>query len=864
MNNKAVFIFIIFQLIWSKSLISQKMIVYDEIKNSELIFKFSPYEKDNSLPNYFISSMAHSQSKMRSYYNYKITSRIHANITKQKSNYYNIEIDIDSLKIIGDFNFKGFDFSRIVLPQQIQLSYQLIEINNNETMDFNVDLDIAKKSFYHIERTYVDSTHHGAYKLDNERLTYKFGAIQKTNFDSAILLIDRYYSEGERLLKIQEDLSELETEDIDKIKLQNIDLKYIIKKINKISLPNYASKLSLEIIDPAGYFVLYRKLNSQIPILQKQFTQNITNLDSLFYLKGIKLKENELVDNAKLYFNKSLNEDSNFMPSLYQLALIDFENNDLSQAKNKLNRILEINPNNNNYNDLANNIYLAMLKKGNDWNDEENYNEGLKILTEAQIFCDKNKNIISCDISQKTSITAAKYGMYTSFLSIAGAAMQRGRLDMTEDYLNTADFYQKENANAITNNSQLNALYTLLVTQYLSQSLELKDKYDFQKSKRKWQYADSICNAHKLVDAKTFVAEVEKQLGNYQYSQAIVQTKSYTPKSEIKINKEKINIQSPQQSALESYREHYEKGNIYYSYHRYLQAYQELKLAKEIKKQFEINEQDSLDSYLIQSAKEVILDNLKTASLYAWGSKYRAAEMMLGKAQEQVVEENLVDNMEIVIAIKKLKTDLQKQQDSKISQLFESKMLKARQSSDLKDFVSVEKYCNEAVELSKQNKNIPLDLNFPLSLIEKYASAIEYQKHINEAIKYRDKGQAEKSISKFDIANTLFNSDSLQKFNIRKTSLYSFVNEHPYLALSEAAISKSIENNNSELALDLWKEAIGYKWNINSALATKIMVAIAKNDKTKNPTSKKKELYNQRFGKNHNFAKYRKYYLKAF
>lgn len=864
MINRSIFLFIFFQLIMSNSLISQDMVVYDEIKSSELIFKFSPYEKDNSLPNYFISAMAHSQSRMRSYYNYTISASINSKITKQKSDNYNIKIDIDSINTSGNFNFKGFNFSRLIMPQQIQFSYQLIEINSNKTINYNMDLDIVAKSFYQIEKTYFDSTHQGAFKLDNEQLTYQFGDNQKTEFDSAILLIDRYYSDGSKLLKIQEDLSKLELENIDKIKLQNIDLKYITKRFNKINLANYSSKLSLELIDPAGYFALYKKLKTKIPILQNEFNHNIANLDSLFYLKGIKLKEDSLIDNAIIYFNKSLTEDSTFTPSLYQLALIDFENNNLLQAEYWLNRILELNANNNNYNNLANSTYLAMLQKGNEWNKEENYNEGLKILTEAQVFCDKNKNIIACDSNQNSSIKAAKYGMYASYLSIAGAAMQRGRLDMTEDYLNTADFYQKENIDAISNNSQLNALYTLLVTQYLSQSLELKDNYEFQKSKRKWLYADSLCSAHQLVDAKTFVAEVEKQLGDYQYNQAIALSRYSSPKSEITMEKKKIVIKSPEESAAENYKDHYEKGSIYFSYHRYPQAYQELKLAKEIKQQFGINTKDSLEGYYNKSAKEFILSNLKTASLYAWGSKYKAAEMMLTKAENQAAEDNLTQDKEITTAIKKLKLDLQKQQDSKISKLFEGKMRKARQSADLKDFASMERFCNEAIEIGEQHKDVPLDLNYPKSLIKKYASAINYQKAMNEAVDYRNNGKAKESISRLNSANMLFDSDSLQKYNFRKTSIYSFVNENPNLELYQAAINQSLENNNPELALDFWKETIGYKWIINSDLAAKIMKTIAEDDKTKNPTIDKKELYNQRFGKNPNFAKYRKYYLKAF
>ncbi len=856
---------LLFILLSNKYAISQDMIIYDETKKSEIVFKYSPYERDASLPNYFISSMAHSQNRMRSYYSYKISAYIHSIITKKNLNNYLVLIEIDSLRKIGNFDYKGFNFSKIIIPKEILFSYSLIEINNNIDIVYNVPLTYPElKKHYTIKKNYFDSTKIGTFKLANEKFIYQFEKQQKQDFDSAILLIDNYYSDGKKLLNIEEDLSKLKPNNIDNIKLQNIDLKYINKRFQKISLPSYSSKLSLNIKDPAGYYSLYNKVDSQINNLQNQFSINIANLDSLFYVKAMKFMADSNVNKAIIYFNNSIEINKSFSPGLYQLALIDYKNKKLISAEQKLNTILEKTTNNQHYNKLANKVYKEMIDKSIALNSQENYIDGLETLQEAKQFCNRNSNIIVCNKKQEQLIDKARYGIYNSYLSIAEAAMQRGRLDMTEDYLNIANKYKNDNLNSIKDTSNLNALYTLLVTNYLSQSIELKNNYEFQKSKRKWMYADSLCRTHKLEDANTFVSEVEKQLGDYKYNQAIITSKNNVPKYEINVLKNKTVTKDPYSKAVYNYKEHYEKAGIYFNYRRYSQAYNELKLANEIKQKFNISTNDSLDSYLRQSSKAMILKNLKKINLYIWGKKFRSAEMMLSKAEQQIIANDLDEDKELTETINGVKAELKKQQESKISKLFENKMLKARQSANLKDFISLENYCNEAITLSENNKEIPLDINYPHNLKRKYSSIIAYQKVKKNAYKFRDLDNYNKAIKAFNNANQLFVKDSLQRFSILKQSLYSFINENPSKGLIEAGITYSLTEKDVFLALDLWKEAIGYKWVINRELAANIMTGIGEIDKQNNPNINKKELYYQRFGKNPNFSKYKKYYLKAF
>ncbi len=863
-------LFVLSLTIWIQlfafQLFAQDMTVYDEHKNSELIFKFSPYEHDESLPNYFISQMAHAQSRLRSYYKYGISANIHSLLIKQKPNHYHIIIHIDSIIKTGNFNFRGFNFSRLIFPHKLYFQYQVKELNSGNTYKYKKSIRWKNLSSFIIDTTFTDSTNRGAYTLTDEKWVYTFTKQQKNAFNTALNNIELYYKEGKKLSDIQTKINLLQPNNIDNITLQNIDLKYLIKDYRKLLMPTYATTLSLQLSDPGGYYHQYKTIGRQLALLKTTFDTKRAQLDSLYFTKGIVMLKDSSITKAKEYFNKSLKYNSNYTPSLYSLSRIYYQNRQYGKAEYYLNELLKLDSTTTKYTQFANELYQVLLQKGKALNEVENYNEGLKILLEAKAFCKRNSTVIQCDSNQLSKINQAKHGMYASFLSIAGAALQRGRLDMTEDYLNIADNYQKAHNDAITNSKEVDALYTLLATQYLGLSIEKNKNLEFQLSKRYWQYADSLSKAHKLKDAQSFVQEVKHQLTSTNYQGSIAKQKAVGFQSKVAITPIKTGVchSTTEQSMKKSYQLHFDQGTIYYTYHRYRKAYPELKLAQEIAQRYSIPQDDSLDSYLAKSAKVIILNNLSKARTYAWGHKYAAAKRMLITALKNIKTDKLSNDSTIQQAIARIKISLQQQQNDALSKEYSKSLLKARQSIDFKDYISTEKYCRQAIKITKEHQYLPLDSIYPMSLLNKYKQAALYQKKLQEASKLITEAKIPEALNLFSDAQKLFYSKKLSHFGLASESLYHFVTSHNSKVMSDEAIKFAIKTNDINTAVDLWKEAIGHHWIIPKNDAVLCMQLLANADKRQYPDADKKKLYNQRFGNNTSFKKYRKYYYKAF
>ena len=847
--------------------IAQDMIVYDENKNLELVFKYKPYENANSIPNIFISKISKDQSKIRSYYSFSISVNSKFILKKKKNNNYEINIKLDSAVVTGNFNYKKFNFKNIVIPSKVFLTYNLVELNTKTKTKIKTDIPISNPRIILIDSSFIDSTKLGAFSLADEKLNYIYSENQKESFEIAVQNIDKYYEEGEKLTKINEEIAKLDINNIDKIQLESIDMKYLHKRYYKLKMPEYANSLSLSDTDPAEHYHSYIETGKLVDSLNNSYKKLSKSLDSLLYVKAMILNDS---NDAKAieYFNKSLQVNPNNVSSIYQLALIDFKKSKLLEAEKKLNKILSITQNEIKVNELANKTYVSMLNKAIKWNNEENYNESLNLLNEAKKFCHDNSKVIVCNTKQEESIQAAYYGMYISYVSIAGASIQSGRLKMTEDYLNTAYKYQKNNPEAIKDTKDIDALYSLLITEYLRNSLEAKNNFEKSKAERLFTKADSINNEHKLADASSFIFEVRKKLDDNRierliekeepsFKTAIISTK----KASVKPTIVKLD---PIKNARKNYKKHLENGLNYLSYNRFNLAYPEFKEAQAICRQYYIDEDESLNSYIKQSLKPIILENIKEGELAAWGGKYKSAEIILKYAKKEAENNGLKDDLEIRSALINLKKKVKDQNNALMSASFNKSMQKARNSVEFKDFISVERFCNDAINIANDNPQINLNIDYPNGLLKKYSKAIEFQKTNKKAMDLCLKGNEQEAINLFNKADSLFSNEKLSRFGIKAISIVKFVSKCKSKSMIEYGIEFELKQNNMENAFQIWNNGVNNELVINESLAIKTMEKIAKYDKQNNNNTNKKYLFSHRFGDSKYYNNYKKYYYKSF
>lgn len=858
------FFIILLSVSWTK-VNAQDMIVYNEIKNLDLIFKYDTYKKESSIPNIFISKIAKNQSKIRSYYKFSVSANTEFILHKNKNNYH-LLINVDSINISGNFNYKGFDFRNSVLPTKVSIQYNIIELNSKFKSLRSIPLNIQSFQSIKFDSVFTDSSKTGSFSITDEKLIYSYRNKQKDDFEEAISNIEKYYDDGKKLVNINKELDDLEINNIDKIQLQSIDMKYIRKRYLKVNMNDYVKSLSLNITDPAKYYSLFKSTGFRVDSLYLQYQIKVKQLDSLLFEKAMHYSDSNRTEAIK-YLNKSLQVNPNNVASIYQLALIDFKNGKLIEAENKINKALSITKTEIQINELANKTYVGMLEKAMKMNDEENYNESLLLLQEAKEFCDNNSKIIVCDSLQDQSIKAAYYGMYYSYVSIAGASIQSNRLKMTENYLNTAYNYQKNNPEAIVNTKEVDALYSLLITEYLRNSLEAKNSYEKKKAEKLFAKADSINSVHNIADVQVFITEVRRKLDDSRVERLIAkeEPKYKTALIENKVSEnKKAESTNPRADAIANYKKHFNNGVAYLNYNRYSLAYPEFRLAKGLCNQFDITPDDSLESYLKQSAKPLIIKNIKEGELATWGGRFSAAEVILKNVNNEIAKNNLENDTDIKDALKNLEAKIKDKHDATISKEFNSNMQKAKSSISFNDYSSALVFCNNAKILAEKNPQISFNIDYPNGLIKKYSKAAEYQNLHKEVNTKCRNNEFSKSISTFYKADSLFVSNNLSVFKLKRESLVSYINNCKSVNMTEVGIEFALKRDSVEIAYQIWLNSINNEQIISDNISIKLIQIIAHKDYSNNSQLSKKESYNNRFGSKKPFLKFRKYYYKSY
>ena len=861
-NIQLKYLLFIILLYSSLSALSQRMVIYKEDRELSAVFSYDTYDDDASLPNFFINKLSDSQSKMRSFFKYSISANTKTTLIKNK-NKYSLNIQIDSINIKGNFDYRGFNFQKSCLPWQVWYSYDIYENNKKKSQERTISVNIYDPTIINFDTSFTDSTNIASFTIKSESLAYSFSQEQRESFRKSIEYISYYYSEGKIIEQVNKDIAKLNVNNIDKIILQSIDIKYINKRFNKIKIPNYQEQLSLSETDPAGIYKNYLQTKATIDTLYSLYKLKLNVLDSLFYARAMDLKLDSNHQESLIYLNKSIDFNPEFLPSLYQLALYQYENEKYLESEKYLDDILLISSKYKDANNLALLNYRAMLDQGISLNKQERYTEGLQMLKHAKAFCTKNIHVIFCDSVQEPAIEAAKLGIYKSYISIAGASMRRGRFDMTESYLESASRYQKKFPEAIINNKEAENLYTLLITQYLRLSIESASNYKQREANNYIHHADSLAQAHAISDAIAFVEQTKLQLKDKNYTKAL-STKENIIRNTMVEKQEYSTVEiaeiSPLQVAKNSYYLHLNKGMSYMHARKYSKAYSNFVEAKSVCEASNFNCDKVLDKNIHYCAKYAIIAQLDKASLHAWASRFKTADLLLNKSLKEIEANKLEDDSLIQAKIEFLKTEILKKADSKQSIVFNKIMKRARQSIDFRDYTSMKTYCDSAIHLAENSYQIQLNIEYPKSLLKKFNNEIDYQEQVQVCKQFSDNKEYNKAIMSYILSHKLY---KLVVTKIKEFTLGNFANYAKTSSVTNYAIEQSLQQANAEQAFNIWQNAVKDGINIEDGLAISLMNSLAKIDIAKYPNSDNKSLYNIRFGKTKTYKKYKRHYYKG-
>lgn len=485
----------------------QKQILFNETTNPTYEFKFKNSSEDNQTQiNTIIELLAKENNQSLRGMEYIVSYTQQLKITKMNREYHAL-VKINNLSVSGDTKCHDFDISDILIPDHLLLNIAItVAPHHTIKYEYNNTHYSLHPNQQEIEYTFTDSILLEEIKILINETQFVYSTQDINAIEDKINLIKSYYSTEAGLQTTYTSLQNLDPANLDLITINNTTLLNAEAFIDKLKKENFPSKLNLQKNDPIHYI---QKLNSLIDLATKirnVIDYNLKNIDQLYYNKGIDLLSYGKTEMAKDYFNKSVDFNSLFAPSHFQLASIDFENGNIVDAEARAKDIVyKMNPD-----PLTQEATFKLLYSISDVYyieakkriQNQEFKAALDQLYKMQSICSSVPGMF-CSKEMYEAIGQAKVGIYYNILDEASVYLEKDDLKNAEQKVSDASTFQKNNSTYIKSNADadevLRKIYAKHYYNYINIGKQYVNNTNYQAALDEFEKAEKIENDFDLM-----------------------------------------------------------------------------------------------------------------------------------------------------------------------------------------------------------------------------------------------------------------------------------------------------------------------------------------------------------------------------
>ncbi len=448
--------------VFTASLIYSQTSIYNETKNKTVKIQYGEGGANN---NAIVKKMA--EGNNQNYNTYKIKVKFTAD--KEITQYYSsntLKLNVKDLQIKGEYFYRTFNMKKYLLPTKISfdLNYFINDVATGTYKFSNKNVKTGKLAEQTVNIP-IETPENTTYKFEiiNAILIYDYQ--NKSIFDSRIAIIESYYASSNQLQKeidVYENIVIDETvlsslEDLQKI----FDYKDIAIKseeyIANTKRQKFYSELPLNSNDPENIKDNLETLRDKSARLKTICSNIIQKLDIIYYDRGMLMLAKNDVRMAQFYFNKSIEQNKNFAPAHYQIAKINFDNQNFEQSLNILLSIYKMNADVetiNKSNSLADLIFIEYIENGNSLNAQNRFNDAIVWFDKANYVC-QNISAVACSQDLNRGYETAVIGNFNIQLAVVDKNINENKLQQAETTLNIAIQYRADNLNYLPDNQTI-------------------------------------------------------------------------------------------------------------------------------------------------------------------------------------------------------------------------------------------------------------------------------------------------------------------------------------------------------------------------------------------------------------------------
>lgn len=737
------------------SLFAQELIVLEEFKVIDQQIEYNLQQSANSVPNYILNELSLKNKIPVTLLKIGVLNYLKIQIVKNSSISYQVKTRLDSVVYLQDINYKGFSVNSLLKPDSVIILLRLNDKNSTKKYEFSF---LVMPSLKPLENVWQmeDSSKRASFVLSDIKIFNYHSEGNKKVFDNFKFQIEAYPLASEQLAVIEKEIAAVDVKNMAMVPLYFIDVKDAKKKLQNLKPDEKFGLLSLNIKDSLNFLLRYNAAFNQCERLYKELNQLNQALDYEYYNQAYIFEKQGNIAQALKFYNKSIALNPAYTPAIYRIAFIQFGFDSLAASAENLHKVLS------HYNAdfttrqsalaLSDQVLSAMVNRGLDFNQKQLFNESIDILTKALEFC-SNTNEITCSPLFYQVYSAAKYGLFDSYLTITRKAIQKQKLDIAFDYLQIAEEYQKDNAQEIISAIEIDKIKgELALISIRKAEIKLTKNYCSQ-------CIEDIERARVLINNQATLDTVLMQRVNdanakavrcvyskivQKANQKIIQKSIY--EAQVLINQALKYQSENHQIILENigtdtlikiiknieYQDYIDKGNQDLLQQKCAAAYALFLQAKACELDIQVQKNDSLNAFIKSCLNTVLLEKTKDAQLKAWGSKYNEADSLQSFIVSEIHKYSFLPDSNLRVEMENLKALIENDITTKKRNEFRRLIQLGIANADLYDYLAAEKSWKSALSLAQNSTSIILDSNQVNQLLLNYSAEIVFAHQLSD------------------------------------------------------------------------------------------------------------------------------------
>ncbi len=835
-------------ILFSINSFSQNITIYNNISKKQSVVKYSNTDL-NSINNKIIKQLSQNIPSPLRETKLTFSFLLGSSIT-QNNNKIFFKADISKINLSEKIQYKSFAVNDVLFPNKIDFKLKWIDKNKNVIQSKNFSDVVFKsgKKIVNMSFGVIKDTKNS--RLEFSDINLVFDADNYNKFLQKLQTIDSYYDADARIKMANQNLDKIS---LDSLHLLSNYLKLINETqqtIKSIKAKRLITKLSLQTNDPIDLTHKISNIDQRNKKIKKDINHVLKNMHEAYYKKGIYYLNKKNSTEAEKYFKKSLKVKKNYPPSLYQLALIDFNNKKYEKSLATLSMVLNtLKPKTDtryNCEKLSEKIINIYIDDAKQFNNAKKFNTAFSLLNKCTNICDSIKGL-NCTQPIDIEYAHAYNGQFKNIIDKTVNEIDSGNFNQAEVLIDSAQTFQENNRKYIINDEALFVIYKKLYDAYFDRGIEFNNEKKYEDAFNNLKKAKEVCSEYYTVECSNDLNNEIKIAETGIYKNMIINAQNIFDNDDVdsayKIIQKAEKYRTFNNLAKD---ENYDKlvakinhkqylnliseGRKLYDNEKAEKALRNFKQAQKIETKYFYKHDKSLDTLIYQSARMLMLQTIRQGEKNVIINKLFEARKSSSTAK--TIQENYkIKNDSIILQrFDELNSKIFSK-DCKNSQLKYNVQLNTAVSFiKKKNFIDADNALNKAIKISNKNSECHIITINALNKKQEIAPAIKYQKMMININKQISENSYQSAIDKYIEAGKFYTKNNIKKFGLLNDTLFDFIKNNETLNFINFAVKYYTNNNNFDSALILLNKLFtkGYErsWSANNQILLGTQLAI--------------------------------------